>query len=36
LSGLIKRIAKGAVTHSISAAADVAPVADRVREHLGA
>ncbi len=36
LSGLIKRIAKGAVTHSISAAADVAPVADRVREYLDA
>jgi [acyl-carrier-protein] S-malonyltransferase len=36
LSGLIKRIVKGAVTLSVSAAADVSPVAEQLRERLGA
>ena len=35
LSGLIKRIARGATTLSVAAAADVAPVAAQLRERLG-
>lgn len=34
LSGLIKRIARGATTLSVAAAADVAPVAGQLRERL--
>jgi [acyl-carrier-protein] S-malonyltransferase len=36
LSGLIKRIVKGATTLSVASAADVAPVAQQLRERLGA
>ena len=35
LSGLIKRIARGATTLSVAEAADVAPVAAQLRERLG-
>ncbi|HEX6797052.1 MAG TPA: ACP S-malonyltransferase [Ktedonobacterales bacterium] len=35
LSGLIKRIARGAATLSVAAAADVAPVAAQLRARLG-
>jgi [acyl-carrier-protein] S-malonyltransferase len=36
LSGLIKRIVKGSVTLPVGSAADVSPIADQLRERLGA
>ena len=35
LSGLIKRIVKGATTLSVATAADIAPVAEQLRARLG-